>query len=108
MVTSVRPFGVRSDLNWTSSQSPSRIRRPDAGTVAPLLSRSRSTPAVENDSHHCVTLVQNPFDHLYRDHDVEGMTDGYDAPTAYGHIDGIDDPTMGWSRNAQVCCTRLG
>ena len=53
----------------------------------------------------CVTLVQNPFDHLYRDHDVEGMTDGYDKPTAYGHIDGIDDPTMGWARYAQVCCT---
>ena len=46
--------------------------------------------------------LQNPFDHLYRDHDVEGMSDGYDPPTAYGHIDGIDDPTMGWARYAQV------
>lgn len=45
---------------------------------------------------------QNPFRHLYRDHDVEGMTDGFDEPTAYGHIDGIDDPSMGWARYAQV------
>ena len=49
-----------------------------------------------------VVAAQNPFDHLYRDHDVEGMTDGYDPPTAYGHIDGIDDPSMGWARYAQV------
>ncbi len=49
-----------------------------------------------------VVATQNPFDHLYRDHDVEGMTDGYDPPTAYGHIDGIDDPSMGWARYAQV------
>jgi hypothetical protein len=48
--------------------------------------------------------LQNPFDHLYRDHDVEGMTDGYDPPTAYGHIDGIDDPSMGWARYAQARC----
>lgn len=30
------------------------------------------------------------------------MTDGYDKPTSYGHIDGIDDPSMGWARYAQV------
>ncbi|KAK9858806.1 hypothetical protein WJX84_008354 [Apatococcus fuscideae] len=48
-----------------------------------------------------VAVLQNPFDHLYRDHDVEGMSDGFDAPTAYGHGNGIDDPSMGWSRYAQ-------
>ena len=26
----------------------------------------------------------------------------FDAPTAYGHGNGIDDPSMGWSRYAQV------
>lgn len=30
------------------------------------------------------------------------MSDGFDRPTAYGHIDGIDDPSMGWARYAQV------
>ena len=37
---------------------------------------------------------QNPFNFLYRDSDVEGMTDGYDVPTAYGEIYGVDDPSM--------------
>lgn len=49
-----------------------------------------------------IVWLDNPFKHLYRDHDVEGMTDGYDAATAYGHIDGIDDPSMGWARYAQA------
>lgn len=35
---------------------------------------------------------------LTRDHDVEGMTDGFDAATAYGQIEGYEDPSMGWSR----------
>jgi hypothetical protein len=30
-----------------------------------------------------------------------GMTDGFDDATAYGQIDGIDDPSMGWARYAQ-------
>lgn len=29
------------------------------------------------------------------------MTDGFDDGTAYGLIDGIDDPSMGWARYAQ-------
>ncbi|PRW59143.1 Nucleotide-diphospho-sugar transferase family [Chlorella sorokiniana] len=48
-----------------------------------------------------IVTLQNPFDHLYRDSDVEGMTDGHDSGTAYGEIYGIDDPSMGWSRYAQ-------
>jgi hypothetical protein len=37
-----------------------------------------------------------------RDHDVEGMTDGFDAGTAYGQIDGYDDVSMGWSRSVML------
>ncbi|KAK9824345.1 hypothetical protein WJX72_009577 [[Myrmecia] bisecta] len=48
-----------------------------------------------------IVVVQNPFDHLHRDHDVEGMSDGFDEGSAYGNIDGIDDPSMGWARYAQ-------
>lgn len=48
-----------------------------------------------------IVIVQDPFDHLYRDHDVEGMSDGFNAQTAFGEIYGIDDPSMGWSRYAQ-------
>ena len=45
--------------------------------------------------------LQNPFDHLHRDSDVEGMTDGDNANAAYGEIYGVDDASMGWSRYAQ-------
>jgi hypothetical protein len=31
-----------------------------------------------------IAILKNPFDHLYRDSDVEGMTDGFDERTAYG------------------------
>ncbi|KAI3438461.1 hypothetical protein D9Q98_000890 [Chlorella vulgaris] len=48
-----------------------------------------------------IVTLENPFDHLYRDSDVEGMTDGFDPNSAYGEIYGIDDATMGWSRYAQ-------
>lgn len=48
-----------------------------------------------------IVIVEDPFKHLHRDHDVEGMSDGFDIPTAYGAIYGIDDPSMGWSRYAQ-------
>jgi hypothetical protein len=41
-----------------------------------------------------IATIQNPFDHLYRDSDVEGMTDGFNPATAYGEIYGIDDASM--------------
>ena len=31
-----------------------------------------------------IVTIQNPFDHLHRDSDVEGMSDGWDNATAYG------------------------
>uniref|UniRef100_A0A061SDG7 Glycosyltransferase n=1 Tax=Tetraselmis sp. GSL018 TaxID=582737 RepID=A0A061SDG7_9CHLO len=49
-----------------------------------------------------VVVVQDPFKHLYRDSDVEGMSDGFDERTAYGFVDGFDDPSMGWARYAQA------
>eukprot|EP00882_Tetradesmus_deserticola_P008116 GHRQ01008551.1.p1 GENE.GHRQ01008551.1~~GHRQ01008551.1.p1 ORF type:complete len:388 (+),score=149.73 GHRQ01008551.1:453-1616(+) len=48
-----------------------------------------------------VAVLQNPFKHLHRDHDLEGMSDGFDSATAYGQIEGYDDPSMGWARFAQ-------
>ena len=49
-----------------------------------------------------IVTLANPFDHLYRDSDVEGLSDGYDTRSAYGWNDGIDDPKMGWARYAQT------
>ncbi|GFR47051.1 hypothetical protein Agub_g8736, partial [Astrephomene gubernaculifera] len=48
-----------------------------------------------------IAIFQNPFEHIYRDSDIEGMTDGFDEHTAYGSIEGFDDPSMGWGRYAQ-------
>lgn len=31
-----------------------------------------------------ILTLQNPFDHLHRDEDVEGLSDGFDPQTAYG------------------------
>lgn len=31
-----------------------------------------------------IVTLQNPFEHLYRDSDVEGMSDGWNNATAYG------------------------
>ncbi|XP_052194732.1 arabinosyltransferase RRA3-like [Diospyros lotus] len=49
-----------------------------------------------------IVYLQNPFDHLYRDSDVESMTDGHDNKTAYGYNDVFDEPSMGWARYAHT------
>ena len=49
-----------------------------------------------------IVYLQNPFDHLYRDSDVESMTDGHNNMTAYGFDDVFDEPSMGWARYAHT------
>ncbi|XP_077244440.1 arabinosyltransferase RRA3-like [Tasmannia lanceolata] len=49
-----------------------------------------------------IVYLQNPFDHLYRDSDVESMTDGHNNVTAYGYNDVFDEPSMGWARYAHT------
>lgn len=49
-----------------------------------------------------IVYLQNPFDFLYRDCDVESMTDGHTNLTAYGYDDVFDDASMGWSRYAHT------
>ncbi|KAL8542884.1 hypothetical protein ACS0TY_003679 [Phlomoides rotata] len=49
-----------------------------------------------------IIYLQNPFEHLYRDSDVESMTDGHDNMTAYGYNDVFDEPKMGWARYAHT------
>lgn len=41
-----------------------------------------------------VVALQNPFSFLARDSDVEALSDGFDERTAYGYVDGVDDPGM--------------
>ncbi|KAM7470738.1 hypothetical protein LguiA_008921 [Lonicera macranthoides] len=47
-----------------------------------------------------IVYLQNPFNYLYRDSDVESMSDGHDNTTAYGYDDVFDEPSMGWARYA--------
>ncbi|XP_010459603.1 PREDICTED: arabinosyltransferase RRA3 isoform X2 [Camelina sativa] len=49
-----------------------------------------------------IVFLQNPFSHLYRDSDVESMSDGHDNHTAYGFNDVFDEPSMGWARYAHT------
>jgi arabinosyltransferase len=49
-----------------------------------------------------IIFFQNPFDHLYRDSDVESMSDGHNNITAYGFNDVFDEPSMGWARYAHT------
>uniref|UniRef100_A0A2P2IS27 Glycosyltransferase n=1 Tax=Rhizophora mucronata TaxID=61149 RepID=A0A2P2IS27_RHIMU len=49
-----------------------------------------------------IVYLQNPFDYLYRDSDVESMTDGHNNMTAYGYNDVFDEPKMGWARYAHT------
>lgn len=43
-------------------------------------------------------FLANPFEHLYRDADVEAASDGWDEASAWGYDHVVDDPLMGWSR----------
>ncbi|KAI9123968.1 hypothetical protein K1719_005268 [Acacia pycnantha] len=49
-----------------------------------------------------IVYLQNPFDHLIRDSDVESMSDGHNNMTAYGFNDVFDEPAMGWARYAHT------
>ncbi|CAK9315858.1 unnamed protein product [Citrullus colocynthis] len=49
-----------------------------------------------------IIYLQNPFNHLYRDSDVESMTDGHDNATAYGYNHVFEEPAMGWARFAHT------
>ncbi|KAI3439639.1 Glycosyltransferase [Psidium guajava] len=49
-----------------------------------------------------IVHLQNPFDYLYRDSDVESMSDGHNNYTAYGYNDVFDEPAMGWARYAHT------
>lgn len=49
-----------------------------------------------------IVYLQNPFNHLYRDSDVESMSDGHSNMTAYGFNDVFDEPAMGWARYAHT------
>lgn len=67
------------------------------GLLRELLRLDYSCLFVDTD----VVVLQNPFEHLYRDADLEAGTDGFDNNTAYGWSDDVEDESMGWAKHAQ-------
>ena len=58
-----------------------------------------------------LVYVQNPFNHLHRDADIEGQTDGFTESWAHGSLSGITDKSMGWGAGglyAQVFTINVG
>ena len=43
-----------------------------------------------------LVFLRDPFEHLYRDADVEASTDGFTAGWAGGSIGSVHEPKMGW------------
>jgi len=43
-----------------------------------------------------VVFLKDPFEHLYRDADVEGSTDGFTRNWAMGSLGSVHEPKMGW------------
>ena len=46
-----------------------------------------------------VTYQQSPFPYLYRDSDVESMSDGFDNDSANGFLQTVDDGSLGQARH---------
>ena len=42
-----------------------------------------------------ILTLKNPFEHLYRDEDVEALSDGFDKQTAYGEGGGRGEEERG-------------
>ena len=53
-----------------------------------------------------VVYLQNPMEKLYRDTDVEGMSDGWDIESLQGYADAVENPLGG--RLNQTFSMRIG
>lgn len=49
-----------------------------------------------------ILTLHDPFQYLYRDVDVESLSDGFNDHTSFGFDDVFDDPGMGWARFAHT------
>lgn len=49
-----------------------------------------------------ILTLKNPFEHLYRDEDVEALSDGFDPQTAYGRCQ--EGCLWWWVRQEGCCC----
>ena len=89
----VRAKGVASYRSafGESARGSHKVSAQKFGIVREFVERGCSVLLTDTD----VIYLQNPFPFLYRDSDVESMSDGWDAESAHGFFDVVDDPAMG-------------
>ncbi|KAL1519284.1 hypothetical protein AB1Y20_022813 [Prymnesium parvum] len=86
--------GVARWLRQDSARGSHKISAQKFKFIGTILSVGASVLVSDID----VVYIQDPFRFLYRDSDVEGTTDGWDAATAYGWTEQVDDEALGWGR----------
>ena len=91
----LKQLGVAYWLRADSAKGSHKISAQKFKLIGALLSVGASVLVSDID----VIYVQDPFRFLHRDSDVEGTTDGWDAATAYGWTEQVNDAPIGWAAN---------
>eukprot|EP00740_Mantoniella_antarctica_P008825 CAMPEP_0181373772 /NCGR_PEP_ID=MMETSP1106-20121128/15591_1 /TAXON_ID=81844 /ORGANISM="Mantoniella antarctica, Strain SL-175" /LENGTH=477 /DNA_ID=CAMNT_0023491561 /DNA_START=467 /DNA_END=1897 /DNA_ORIENTATION=+ len=86
--------GVASYRVHNTAQGSHKVSAQKFGIIQEFVERGCSVLLTDTD----VAYLQNPFPFLYRDSDVESMSDGWDNSSAHGFFDRVDDPAMGGGR----------
>ena len=86
--------GVASYRVHNSAQGSHKVSAQKFGIIQEFVERGCSVLLTDTD----VAYLQNPFPYLYRDSDIESMSDGWDNSSAHGFFDRVDDPAMGHGR----------
>ena len=84
--TGVSSYRVVNDARGSHKISAQKFR-----IIQEFVERGCSVLLTDTD----VAWMRNPFPFLYRDADVESMSDGWDNSSAHGFLDRVDDPSMG-------------
>jgi len=83
--------GVATYRVNTDAQGSHKISAQKFGIIKEFVERGCSVLLTDTD----VAWMRDPFPFLYRDADVESMSDGWDNSSAHGFLDTVDDPAMG-------------
>lgn len=83
--------GVAAYRVNTDAQGSHKISAQKFGIIKEFVERGCSVLLTDTD----VAWMRDPFPFLYRDADVESMSDGWDNSSAHGFLDTVDDPAMG-------------
>mmetsp|Transcript_33722 Transcript_33722/g.107136 ORF Transcript_33722/g.107136 Transcript_33722/m.107136 type:complete len:979 (+) Transcript_33722:200-3136(+) len=91
LTRNLKAQGVNVYFSPNSAQGNHKVSAQKFGILRDFVQIGCSVLLTDTD----VVYMQDPFPYLYRDSDVEGMSDGWDAPTAHGTLEETDDPTIG-------------